>query len=52
VDDLDFNITFNLSTELDELSDDWDIITQSSTRIELEDSNDDATVDYLTFEKI
>lgn len=51
-DDLDFNIEFNLSNDFEDLNDDWDIITQSSTKIELIDiSGGNGGTDYLTFEK-
>lgn len=49
-DDLDFN--FNLSNEFEDLSDDWDIISQSSTKIELIDvSGGNGGTDYLSFQK-
>ncbi|MGV7107860.1 hypothetical protein [Flavobacterium sp. U410] len=51
--DLDFNILFN-SPDLfnDELSDDWNIITYTSTKVELVDvSGGNGDTDYLTFEK-
>lgn len=52
-DDIDFNIIFNGSELFEELSDDWDIVKYSSTKIELFDvSGGDGTTDYLTFEKI
>jgi len=51
-DDLDFNIYFNLTNEFEELNDDWDFISQSSTKIELIDvSGGNGGTDYLTFEK-
>ena len=51
-DDLDFNIDFNLSNDFEDLNDDWDIITHSSTKIELIDiSGGNGETDYLTFEK-
>lgn len=51
-DDLDFNIEFNLSNDFEDLNDDWDIITQSSSKIELKDiSGGNGGTDYLTFEK-
>lgn len=50
--DLDFNIYFNLSNDFEDLNDDWDIISQSATKIELFDvSGGDEDTDYLTFEK-
>lgn len=51
-DDLDFNINFNLTNDFEDLNDDWDILTQSSTKIELIDiSGGNGGTDYLTFEK-
>ncbi|MGB5384600.1 MAG: hypothetical protein WBN19_12140 [Lutimonas sp.] len=52
LDDLDFNINFNLSNDFEDLNDDWDIISRSSTKIELIDvSGGNGGTDYLTFEK-
>lgn len=51
-DDLDFNISFVSPPDFEELSDDWDFISQSSTKIELIDvSGGNGGTDYLTFEK-
>lgn len=51
-DDLDFNLFFsNVSNNFDELNDDWDILSNSKTKIELIDRDDDGNHDYLTFEK-
>lgn len=51
-DDLDFNIFFAGPDDFKELSDDWDLISQSSTKIELIDvSDENGGADYLTFEK-
>lgn len=51
-DDLDFNIFFDLTNDFEELNDDWDFISQSSTKIELIDvSGGNGGTDYLTFEK-
>ena len=50
--DLDFNILFSLTNDFADLSDDWDIISQSQTKIELIDiSGGNGGTDYLTFEK-
>lgn len=51
--DLDFNIYFASPTLFnDELSDDWDIISYTSTKIQLVDvSGGNGGIDYLTFEK-
>lgn len=54
--DLDFNILFTTpapATFVDDLSDDWDIISYTPTKIELVDvSGGNGGTDYLTFEKI
>jgi hypothetical protein len=51
-DDLDFNINFNLTNNFEDLNDDWDIISQTTTKIELIDiSGGNGGTDYLTFEK-
>lgn len=51
-DDLDFNIFFNLTNDFEDLIDDWDIVTQTPTKIELKDvSGGNGGTDYLTFEK-
>lgn len=51
-DDVDFNISFNAPEKFQELSDDWDVISHSSTKIELIDiSGGNGGTDYLTFEK-
>ncbi len=50
--DIDFNIFFSSPVNFAELSEDWDIVSYSDTRIELKDvSDDDSTVDRLFFEK-
>ncbi len=52
-DDTDFNISFSTPANFQELTDDWDIIRYSSTKIELIDvSGGNGGTDYLTFEKI
>ena len=51
-DDVDFNIAFSTPADFVELTDDWDIITYNSNRIELIDvSGGGGGTDYLTFEK-
>lgn len=53
-DDVDFNLMFSVSEENDfeDLNDDWDILSQSETKIELTDvSGGNGGTDYLTFEK-
>ena len=50
--DLDFNIFFASPEDFEELSDDWDILTNTSTKIELIDvSGGNGETDYLTFER-
>lgn len=50
--DVDFNIFFSSPVNFAELSEDWDIVSYSDTRIELKDSSDDdSTIDRLIFEK-
>ena len=50
--DLDFNIHFDLSNDFEDLNDDWDLISQTSTKVELIDiSGENGGTDYLTFEK-
>jgi hypothetical protein len=50
--DMDFTILFNLSNDFGDLSEDWQIVSQSSTRIELiHVSGGNGGTDYLTFEK-
>ena len=50
--DLDFNIAFSGPEKFIELTDDWDIQSQSANKIELIDiSGGNGGTDYLTFEK-
>lgn len=50
--DLDFNIVFNLNNQFEDISEDWQIVSQSSTRIELiHISGGNGGTDYLTFER-
>jgi hypothetical protein len=50
--DLELNIFFNLMNDFDDLSDDWDFISQTSTKIELIDiSGGGEPDDVLTFER-
>jgi hypothetical protein len=52
LDDLDFNINFTVSNQLDDLSDDWDIISFTDTEIKLIDvSGGNGGIDYLTLSK-
>lgn len=53
MDDLDFNIFFNLTNDFEDLNDDWDIISYSSTSIVLQDvSGGNGGIDDLTFTKM
>ncbi len=50
--DIDFNIFFASPADFAELSDDWEIISHSATKIELRDvSGGNGGTDLLTFEK-
>lgn len=52
-DDLGFNISFTTAPLLDELSDDWELISATNTKIELRHiSGGNGGTDLLTFEKI
>lgn len=50
----DDHIDFNLSLQvpLDELSDDWEVLSNTSDKIELKDVSGDGSVELLTFQKI
>ncbi len=51
-DDIDFNILFVSPPDFEELSDDWDIVSYTSTKIQLTDvSGGNGGTDFLTFEK-
>jgi hypothetical protein len=51
-DDLDFNIYFNLTNDFEDLNDDWNFVSQTSTKIVLIDiSGGNGGTDNLTFEK-
>jgi len=52
IDDLDFNISFATPSDFEELTEDWDIISSTDTKIELiHVSGGNGGTDYLTFEK-
>jgi len=52
IEDIDFNIFFSSPDIFEELSDDWDLKSFTSTKIELIDvSSGNSTTDYLTFER-
>jgi len=51
-DDLDFNINFNLTNDFEDLNDDWDIISHTSSELLLKDvSGGNGGTDELTFVK-
>lgn len=49
--EIDFNIFFASPESFNELSDDWNIVSYSATKIELIDESSDGEIDLLTFEK-
>ena len=50
--DVDFNIAFAVLNHLDDLTDDWEITSQTKDKLELQDvSGGNGGTDYLTFEK-
>jgi hypothetical protein len=52
-DDIDFNVSFSSPPDFQELSEDWEIVSLSDTKIELQHiSGGDGSTDLLTFEKI
>lgn len=52
MDDLHFNILFTAPPDFEDLSDDWDILEMTDTKIKLIDiSGGNGGTDYLTFEK-
>lgn len=51
--DIDFNIAFSKPNDFEELSEDWEIISLSETKIELRHiSGGNGGTDLLTFEKV
>ena len=49
---IDFNIFFSAPPDFEDISDDWDIMTRTDTKIEMIDVDPDPTkTDYITFEK-
>ncbi len=53
IDDLHFNIFFNLTNEFEDLNDDWDIISYNNSSIILQDvSGGNGGIDDLTFTKM
>lgn len=51
-DDIDFDLVFTTPDDFTELSEDWDILSRTSSKLRLKHvSGGDGSVDYLTFEK-
>lgn len=51
-DNVDFNILFTSPPDFEDISDDWDIISRTDTKMQLIDvSGGNENTDYLTFEK-
>jgi len=49
---IDFNILFSTPADFEDISDDWDIISISATKIEMTDvSGSSSNTDFITFEK-
>jgi hypothetical protein len=52
-DDIDFNIAFSNPADFTELSEDWEVVSASATKIELRHvSGGNGETDLLTFEKV
>ncbi|MDN5203904.1 hypothetical protein QQ008_21105 [Fulvivirgaceae bacterium BMA10] len=52
-DDIDFNISFSTPYDFEELTEDWEIITYTNTKIELKHvSGGNGGTDFLTLERI
>jgi len=50
--DLDFNILFSSPADFEDLTDDWEIVSRTDTKVQLTDvSGGNGGTDYLTFEK-
>lgn len=49
---LKFYINFDTTNDLVELTNDWKVVSITSTRIELTDESDDGSLDNLVFEKL
>lgn len=50
--DPELDIRFDETSVLDEISEDWDIVSVNPNKIELKDIDSDGDEDYLTFVKI
>ncbi len=49
---VELDLTFPATANFDELDDDWHVVEQTTSKVVLEDPDDDGPTDYLTFEKI
>ena len=49
---LEMDLNFGSESPLDELEEDWEVVSFSETRIELKDVSEDGTTDTLVFEKL
>lgn len=50
---VDFILNFTTPANLEDLSDEWEVLSESKTKLELEDvSGGNGSIDKLTFEKI
>ena len=49
---LEIELNFGSESPLDELEEDWGVVSFSDTRIELNDHNEDGTADTVVFEKL
>ena len=50
-DNIDFNILFTEPPHFEDISDDWDIISRTATKLEMIDVGGSGDTDYITFEK-
>lgn len=51
-DPIDFNIAFKAPADFEDITDDWDIVSRTATKIEMVDvSGSSDNTDYITFEK-
>lgn len=48
---IDFNITFSAPAHFEDITDDWDVVSRTETKIVLIDVGGSGSVDNLTFEK-
>lgn len=48
---IDFNITFSAPAHFEDITDDWDIVSRTATKIVMIDIGSSGSVDNITFEK-